>query len=124
MNFSDLPLRLKRDEDGVLVPIKGSTPTLSMDIEVIPMTYGQSRNYNSFGEPVMLWSDEDKMAVINNHVIFPEIEIENVEDMNENFDPWTIEDLVAGVFIYSGMARLFVADPNEEAEATDKPISA
>lgn len=121
-----IKLRLKRGDDGELVPVDGITPTLSIPVKVIPMTYGSSRNYESFGENVYSWSNKDKMDVINKHIVEPEIHIESVEDMNENFDPWTIEDLVAAVFIYSGMSRLFenATEGNGEAEVTDRPISA
>lgn len=118
-------LRLKRGKDGRLLPVVGVTPTLSIPVKILPMTYGESRSYESFGENVYQWSDEDKMTVINAHILEPEISIEDVEDMSENFDPWTIEDLVASVFVYSGMARLFEAsEGNVEAEETDKVISA
>lgn len=116
-------LRLDRNKDGNLVPVVGLSPTLGLPVVVIPMTYGQSRSYESFGDNVYNWSAEDKMSVINTHIVEPEITLENVEDMLENFDPWTIEDLVASVFIYSGMSRLFETTEGNVAEPV-KPISA
>lgn len=122
----DIKLRLKRNEDGGLCTVDGISPTLSLPVTLTPMTYGSSRCYDSFGENVYLWSDKDKMDVINKHIVKPEIHIESVEDMHENFDPWTIEDLVASVFVYSGMSRLFenATEGNVVDEETDKPISA
>lgn len=122
----NIELRLRRGGDGKLVPVEGVSPTLGIPVKVLPLTYGASRQYESFGENVYLWSDADKMDIINKHVIEPEIEIKDIEDMNENFDPWTIEDLVAAVFVYSGMARLFTeqTEGNYQAGETDRPISA
>ena len=72
-----------------------------------------------------MWSDEEKLQVLNEHVIEPELDIKDVEDMMNEFDPWTIEDLVAAVFLYSGMQRLFdVPEGNEMAGEMDRIISA
>ena len=124
MDKDKIELRLQRDDSGELRSVDGLSPTLSMPVTVIPMTYGQSRSYKSFGDNVYMWSDEDKMDVINKHVVFPEIKLIDVADMHDNFDPFTIEDLVASVFVYSGMARLFITEGNEVAGETDKIISA
>ncbi len=118
-------LRLKRGADGKLATIEGVSPTMGIDCKILPMTYGQSRQYESFGENVYMWSDEEKLQVLNEHVIEPELDIKDVEDMMNEFDPWTIEDLVAAVFLYSGMQRLFdVPEGNEMAGEMDRIISA
>ena len=111
-----LPLRLLRDSKGEIRPIGGISPTLAIDVEVIPITYGQSRNLESFGEALYEWSDEDKLLVLQNHLKSPELDIRDVEDMHENFDGWVIEDLVQAVFFYSGMGRLYGLGEDEEAE--------
>ena len=120
-------LRLRK-EDGEIATVKGTSPVLAQDVVIRPMTYGDSRNYASFGEALYSWSDEDKIACLNRHVVEPEIHIEDVDDLYDNFDPWTIEDLMQAVFFYSGMSRLFEGEQEGNApveDATDfKPISA
>lgn len=121
-------LRLRRNKEGV-TPVEGVSPNLAIPVKIKPMTYGDSRSYKSFGDPLFSWTDEEKVRCINEHVVEPEIEIEDVDDLNNSFDAWTIEELMQAIFVYSGMARLFEADEegNEEAgeeEDSKKPISA
>lgn len=120
-------IRLHRDESGKVEAIAGLTPTLGIDVEIMPLTYGQSRKLKSFGEPLYEWTDEDKMTLINHHIAKAngkEIHIADLDDMYENFDAWTIEDLVQAVFFYSGLGRLY--DPglakNAVSEATEEVI--
>ncbi len=115
-------LRLGRDDEGNLKPAVGISPTLAIPVKVLPMTYGQSRNYESFGEALFNWTPEDKLRVINDHILEPEIHIKNLKDMEDNFDPWTIEDLVQSVFVYSGMSRLFGESTEGNVPAEDEKI--
>lgn len=111
--FEDLKLKLHRSEDGRLKTLKGVTPTLGMDIEILPLTYGQSKSFESFGKPLMQWTDEEKCRLINECVETVEgVEWQDidVDEMEDDFDPWTINDLIQAVAVYSGMGRLFEAD--------------
>jgi hypothetical protein len=118
------PIRLSRNDKGEVRPIKGVSPNLGIEVEVIPLTYGASRKIESFGEALFEWSDEDKIAVLNEHIHFPPMEIRDVKDLHESFDAWAIEDLMQAVFLYSGMGRLFVQDEetegNVEGEAEEE----
>jgi len=105
-------LRLHRDADGGIHPIEGVSPNLGIEVEVLPLTYGASRKLKSFGDALFDWSDEDRVYVLNNHLKVPDMQLAGVEDLQDNFDGWVIEDLLQAVFIYSGMARLY--DPEIE----------
>lgn len=118
-------LRVRRDSDGNLYPLAGLSPTLGIPVEIIPLTYGESRSYDSFGKALSDWTDEEKARLLREHVKEPNIRDDDdeftVEMMRDDFDAWTIEDLFQAVAVYSGLSRLF-EDPagtegNEEGEA-------
>ena len=113
-NLQVAPLRIKRDEDGEVVPVEGATPNLMLPCVVRPLLYGESRNYESFGEALGDWSSEEKFRLLKDHLVFPEFDAESVEDMENNFDPWTLEDLVQAIFFFSGLGRLYVAEDDEQ----------
>lgn len=103
-------IRLHRDTKGEVRPIEGVSPNLGIKVEIKPLTYGESRLYKSFGEALFEWTDEDKMNLINNNVVTADgnvVKIKDLDDLYENFDAWTVEDLVQAVFMYSGMGRLY-----------------
>ena len=103
-------LKLHRDEDGNLIPVQGISPMLQMDVKVVPFTYGQSKTYDSFGKSIFEWTEEERMRLINEHVVVPEIELDSIKDMEENYDAFVIEDLVHAVLIISGMGRFYDPD--------------
>ena len=116
-----LTFRLHRDEKGEVMPIEGITPSLGIPVEVMPLTYGQSRLYKSFGESLFDWTDEEKFNLINDHIVTAnevELSIADLQDMYDNYDAWTIEDLVQAVYIFSGLGRLYEGDEgNVDSEA-------
>jgi Mg2+ and Co2+ transporter CorA len=96
------------------MPIEGITPSIGIPVEVLPLTYGQSRMYKSFGESLFNWTDEEKMKLINDHIVTAnntEIHIKDLDDMYDNYDAWTVEDLVQAVYIFSGLGRLYEGEP-------------
>jgi len=107
--------RLSRDSSGGVRPITGVSPTLGIEVLINPVTYGDSRHLTTFGKPLMEWCDEDKLYVLKNNLIEPDLGLESVDDMLNNFDAWTIEDLVQAVAVYSGLARLYT-DPGDTTE--------
>ena len=106
-------IRLHRNAKGELRPVPGVSPNLAIEVEVLPLTYGASRRLKSFGEALFDWSDEDRITVINEHLIWPKLNILDEDDLQDNFDGWVIEDLLQAIFLYSGMARLY-EDPDIE----------
>jgi len=105
-------VRLHRDSKGEVRPIEGVSPNLGITVKVSPLTYRTSRRLESFGEPLFNWSDEDKIYALNHHLVEPEMNIKDVDDLYDDFDGWVVEDLLQAIFLYSGMARLF-EDPSE-----------
>ena len=106
-------LRLKRDKDGNLVPIVGKTPNFNHPVKVLPLTYGEARGYESFGELLTDWTPEDRFELISTHIVEPELNLKDAKDLEENFDPFTVEDLFQAVFMYSGIFQLFDAETGE-----------
>ena len=122
--MTDKTIRLHRDTKGEIRPLAGVSPNLGIQVEVKPLTYGESRLYKSFGDALFEWTDEDKMNLINNNIVTAdgkEVKIKDLDDLYENFDAWTIEDLVQAIFLYSGMGRLYSPEDNEgNAENEEK----
>jgi hypothetical protein len=108
-------LRLKRDKDGNLVPIVGKTPNFGHPIKVLPLTYGEARNYESFGELLTDWTPEDRFKLISTHIVEPKLDLKDANDLENNFDPFTVEDMFQAVFMYSGIFHLFDEDGNEKS---------
>lgn len=111
------PLRIRRDEAGEVVPVEGVTPNLMMPCVVRPLLYGQARSYESFGEALKDWSTEEKFRILKEQLVFPEFDATDAKDMEDNFDPWTLEDLVQAVFLFSGLGRLYIQDEESEGNA-------
>lgn len=108
----EVSLRLERDEDGNLVPKSGVSPRLGIDVKARPITYGQSRNIDGWGNAVVMWSDEDKLKVLKENLIEPDDfdGVEDVDDLRENFEAFAVEDIVMGIAILSGYGRFFEDD--------------
>lgn len=117
----EVSVRLHRDSKGEIRLIGGVSPNLAIEVEILPLTYGVSRKLESFGEALYDWSDEDKITVLNDHVITPEIHIDGLDDLYDNFDAWIIEELLQSVFLYSGMGRLYGEDTEGNVEGEDQP---
>jgi len=119
-------LKLARDADGKILPIEGVSPVMGIEVKVLPLTYGASRNYPNFGEPILEWSDEEKAQLLSEQLIEPDLKDETgvltVEDMMGSYDGWVIEDLVLSVAFYSGLARLHDPDApgKERAEVSEE----
>lgn len=106
-------LRVTRDAEGNIKPIEGVSPTLGIKVKVIPLTYGQSRSYDSFGEAMIDWPTEDKLRLLQECLVEPnEFKSVTAEELEADFDAWTIVDLVQAIGLYSGLNRLF-SEPDE-----------
>lgn len=117
--------RLRRNPKGEIYHLEGVSPTLGIKVKVRPLTYGESRGMASFAQPLLKWSNADKFFVLTNNLVEPDLGIESIDDMLDNFDAWTIEDLVQAVAVYSGLARLYPdsdsTEGNVEGEADPEP---
>jgi hypothetical protein len=116
--------RLRRNPKGEIYHLDGVSPTLGIAVKVRPLTYGESRGMASFAQPILKWSNQDKFFALTTNLIEPKLELESIDDMLENFDAWTIEDLVQAVAVYCGLARLYGDDStegNEVGEAEQEP---
>lgn len=116
-------LRLHRDEKGELYSFAAVSPNLAIPVEVLPITYGQSRSIPSFGEEFGKWSDEDKLTLLQKNVLTaykkPFDAPKDLDDMYNNFDALTVEDLVLTVILYSGFGRMLDSEKNFLGEAPE-----
>lgn len=111
-------LKLHRDSKGKIRPIEGMSPLLGMPVEILPLTYGESRNLGSFGMAIQDWSIEDKITLINDHIVVPKVHIEDEDDLLNNYDAWTVEDLIHAVITLSGLGRFY--SPEDEGNVEDE----
>lgn len=110
----EVDLRLERDDDGNLKPIEGVTPRLGIEIVARPISFGQSRKIDNWGEAIIHWSDEDKAMVLRENVVEPDdFDGVTVEELYEDFEAFTVEDVVQAVAFLSGYGRFF-EDIDEE----------
>lgn len=117
--MAEKELRLKRDDEGNLMPIDGVSPTLGLEVKILPMTYGAARRLDSFGKTLDEYTDEDRFTVITEHVLEPDLKLKSVDDMVNNFDPFTLDDLFQCVFLYSGIFRLYKRGEEEGNEVRE-----
>lgn len=120
----EVDLRIKRDEDGKIAPVEGTSPQLGYKIKVRPITYGQSKDLDSWGLAIVEWSDEDKLRVLQRNLVEPDDFTDDltVEDLRNDFEAFTVEDLVQGVAFMSGYGRFFEDDDGEGKDPTDLGI--
>lgn len=116
-------IRIARDEDGNPVPIQGESPLMKIQIKVKPISYGESKRLSSFGDAVVEWDDEDKLYLLRNNLIEPNIDDEfegqmTVENLREDMEAFIVNDLIQGIVMYGGMGRLF-ADEEGKVNAPD-----
>jgi len=106
----DYDLRVTRNEDNEIEPVDGESPTLGLPVKVIPITYGQSRKIENFGKPLMQWTTAEKLMVLKENLVEPSVfreEDVTVEELENDFEAYKVEDLVQAVAVYSGLGHLF-----------------
>lgn len=110
--------KVARTEDGSLVAKDGQTLTLSMEIKVLPMTYGDSQSYDSFGLPVKKWKDEEKARLLTKNLV--QLEGEEVgtvtaDDLPE-IEAYVLNDVLESVLFMSAINRLYDTPEDNAAE--------
>ncbi len=114
---------IRRDATGEIAAKTVTSPTLLLEIKLKPMTYGETKQFLSFGNGFDDWSDEDKWLLLKNHVVsvngesFEDITLEDVMDM----EAWVATELIQTVALESGLGRLF--DTEEVKKALDKALA-
>lgn len=110
-------MKIKRDADGEIAPVELVSPSLQIPIKLVPISYGETKSMDSFGLPLNMWSDEDRVFALN-HILevdgeeFGEMTLEDLDDL----EAWTTEELFQTVALASGLARLFGLDDGTKKE--------
>lgn len=97
-------LKIDRNEDGEIIPVKGETPGLERPIIVKPMPSGANKEH--FGDVAFAGEVDDstKAEVLNEYYVRPEFDVD-ANDVKNNFDRQTINDYLQGLMAYSGANR-------------------
>ncbi len=124
MSDSELDqFKVNKDDEGNVLPVEGVSPTLGIEVKVLPLRYGESRQLESFGQPFVNWSSEDKATLLSNNLVEPDLNAEYDDGeltamrLEEDFEAWFVEDMVQAVGVYSGLKRLF---ESAEGKAMDQ----
>lgn len=119
----EVTLRLRRDEDGNLKPVEGVSPRLGIEVVARPITYGQSRDIEKWGHPIIEWTDEDKAKVLRENLVEPdEFADVTVEELYRDFEAFQVEDIVQAIAFMSGYGRFFEEDEEAGKDPQDLGI--
>lgn len=114
--------KVKRNADGTLAPRSGVTPTLGLEIVVLPLTYGQTVSYDSFGHPVKNWTREEKARLLTENLVSVEGETAGdvtPEDIDE-FEAYSLSDILEGLILLSALNKLYSRE--EESGNVGAPV--
>lgn len=113
-------LKVRRDEDGNVIPNTGVTPVLGLRVVCLPLTYGDSLNYDSFGKSVMKWSNEEKARLLTKNCL--EVEGEEIGEVKaeeiDDFEAFALSEILNMILTQSALNRLYQESEkkgNEEA---------
>jgi hypothetical protein len=102
--------------DGELVPRVGKTSTLGLAVTVVPLTYGQSLTYDSFGKPVKSWTAAEKARLLSENLV--ELEGEKVGSISADdvleAEAYSLSDVLESILLMSAMHRLYKDKTSEE----------
>lgn len=117
-----------RRKDGELVPREGRTPTLGLAVVTLPLTYGQSLTYESFGKPVRSWKAEEQARLLSENLL--SIEGEEIGTVLKSdiadVEAYTLHDILEVILLNSALDRLYTKSAeggNEAALVVEGPAS-
>jgi hypothetical protein len=100
-------------KDGKLVPVSSKTATLGLSIKILPLTYGQSQSYDSFGKPVRSWTSEEKARLLTENLV--ELDGEEVAEVTAqdvlDVEAYTLSDILEQILFSSALHRLYKDSP-------------
>lgn len=122
--------RFRRSGEDDREVVNGITQALSIDVRVRPLSYGEYRSYDGFGQPVMQWSSADQARLLREHLVEPDLS-EELEDgerldgrtLEEEFEAFEIVDLIQAVVTYSGLHRFFRGNGSGKARDLLRELS-
>lgn len=110
--------KLKRNSDGRLEEVECQSFTLGLYIKILPLTYGQSRRMESFGQPLPKWTATDIAMILDENLVAMKDHLEEdwvevggvtVNDLSD-LDAFMVQDIVESVLQYSAFHRLYQRD--------------
>jgi hypothetical protein len=108
-------------KDGQLIPREAATSTLGIAVSVLPLTYGQSLSYESFGKPVRDWTPLEKARLLTENLVTldgEDVGVVSIDDIVD-IEAYTISDVLEAILLHSALHRLYrKSEPeqgNEEA---------
>lgn len=85
-------VRLSR-RDGQLEPLKVKTMMNAHVIEFRPISYGAKVRLSLYDRDVMALDDEEKLALLQEHMVQPSFEDVTVDELRQEFDWMFVDDL-------------------------------
>lgn len=106
--------RVTRNEDDEIDPNEVESPRIGFEVEVIPLTLGDTYNLEGWTKEGQDFTDEDKIYMLRNNVVsvdgesleVPDDEDEAVEYVVNTFSPYLVQDLVDSVQLGSGLESM------------------
>lgn len=118
-------LVIRRDEDGRVIPLEVEVSGVGLMIRFRPLTLGAVLTFKEPGKPVVDWPLDDKVRLLREHVIEPDLSKLTAQEVRERWDHWTFDRLCSTVAMYSGplrrSAKLVPFGESGDGEATEAP---
>lgn len=107
-------LKISRDSDGEINPVEGETPS-GKSIKIRPMPTGDNERYFGNLEDPTQADYETKAQVFQEFFVRPDLSDVTADDVENNMDRATVNDLLVGLMLYSGYMRTADSEVNLEA---------
>lgn len=98
-------LVIARDDDGNRIPLIATLLRSGRAIMILPVTYGESLQFESREKETHDWSLKDKLMLLRNNVVKPDLSELTMEQMTNDFDGMLVDEIVEAVLLYSGILR-------------------
>lgn len=93
-------IKLKR-KNGKLEPLSVVTPFEGINIEMLPLTYGEKRDYPFADLEVQDFDDELKLKMLREHIVKPDLSGLTMDEMLNEMDWDTVDDLLVAIALAS-----------------------
>ena len=108
-------LKVRRGDDNKVIPIEAVSIYLGFKFMIRPILWRDVEEFDlSVSAPD--WPVEDQIKLLRGHVIEPDMSDLTIDDVRNEWDPWTLQELVATVVAYSGPLR---PRDNDDGEGKD-----
>lgn len=106
--------KVTRNNDGEVVPHDCISQFLKIEMKLVPITYGQTKQLEDITEPPIKWSKHDIANILTNNVV--EVDGEKVGDVSpeevDGFEWFFIREVIDTVLMNSAFGRLYDNEGN------------